>query len=165
MKNRVLPILTCFAVWMTCWFYGNTVFAQGDGTASNPYQISTAEQLVSFAECIGSGNPFYYADGTCLLNAPTEGNYSTIPARGEGTYFRLMNDITLNNGNLAACDGEIDPAWTVWPETGVFKGHFLGESHMVSGMYIERPEGSVGVGFFSKVEGNALIERLGIVNS
>ena len=41
-------------------FAGGTANAQYDGTATNPYRIRTAEQLVSFAECIGSGNPFYY---------------------------------------------------------------------------------------------------------
>ena len=172
MKNRVLPILTCFVVWMTCWFYGNNVFAQGGhGTPNNPYRIRKANELVAFANCLSTGNEFYFykygysKEYICSTTPPSSGEYDTIPAHGEGKYFLIPNDITLNQGNLAACDGEIDPNWTVWPETGVFKGHLLGDRHTISGMYIDRPDGTVGVGFFSKVEGDAHVEKLGIVNS
>ena len=61
MRNRVLPILTCFVVWMTCWFYGNNVFAQGGhGTPNNPYRIRKANELVAFANCLSTGNEFYF---------------------------------------------------------------------------------------------------------
>ena len=153
-------------------FAGGTANAQGGhGTPNNPYRIRKAEELVAFANCLSTGNEFYFyrygysKEWICSTTPPTSGTYDTIPAHGEGKYFLIPNDITLNQGNLAACDGETDPNWTVWPETGVFKGHLLGDMHTISGMYIDRPDGTVGVGFFSKMEGDAHIEKLGIVNS
>ncbi|MBP5564024.1 MAG: hypothetical protein J6X51_08340, partial [Bacteroidales bacterium] len=153
-------------------FAGGTANAQGGhGTPNNPYRIRKAEELVAFANCLSTGNEFYFykygysKEYICSTTPPTYGDYDTIPAYGEGKYFLIPNDIILNQGNLAACDGEIDPNWTVWPETGVFKGHLLGDMHTISGMYIDRPDGTVGVGFFSKMEGDAHIEKLGIVNS
>lgn len=160
------------AVLLTCLFYGNSVFAQGGhGTPNNPYRIRKAEELVAFANCLSTGNEFYFykygysKEWICSTTPPTYGDYDTIPAYGEGKYFLIPNDIILNQGNLAACDGEIDPTWTVWPERVVFKGHLLGDMHTISGMYIDCPDGTVGVGFFSKMEGDAHIEKLGIVNS
>ena len=160
------------AVLLTCLFYGNSVFAQGGhGTPNNPYRIRKAEELVAFANCLSTGNEFYFykygysKEWICSTTPPTYGDYDTIPAYGEGKYFLIPNDITLNEGNLAACDGEIDPTWTVWPERVVFKGHLLGDMHTISGMFIDCPDGTVGVGFFSKMEGDAHIEKLGIVNS
>jgi uncharacterized protein (TIGR02145 family) len=156
---------------MTFWFCGNSVFAQGHGWPNYPYRIRKANELVAFANCLSTGNEFYYykygysKDWICSPTPPTYGEYDTIPAYGEGKYFLIPNDIILNQGNLAACDGVIDPAWTVWPETVVFKGHLLGDKHTISGMYIDRPDSTVGVGFFSKMEGDAHIEKLGIVNS
>ena len=153
-------------------FAGGTANAQGGhGTPNNPYRIRKAEELVAFANCLSTGNEFYFyrygysKEWICSTTPPTSGTYDTIPAYGEGKYFLIPNDITLNEGNLAACDGEIDPNWTVWPETGVFKGHLLGDRHTISGMFIDCPDGTVGVGFFSKMEGDAHIEKLGIVNS
>ena len=174
MKKKVLPILTRVAVILICWFYGASAFAQGwdggHGTSYNPYRLRTAEELVAFAQCLGTGNEFYFYRVSnkhylCSTTPPASGAYDTIPAHGEGKYFLIPNDIILNEGNLAACDGVINPAWTVWPETGVFKGHLLGDRHTISGIYIDRPESTVGVGFFSKMEGDAHIEYLGIVNS
>ena len=150
----------------------NSAMAQGGhGTPNNPYRIRTADELKAFANCLGTGQQFYFYNygyskqWICSTTPPTSGEYDTIPAHGEGKYFLVPNDIVLNSGNLAACDGDIDPAWTPWPETGVFKGHFLGNMHTISGMYIDRPAGSEGVGFFSKVEGDAHVEKLGIINS
>ena len=150
----------------------NTALAQGGhGTHNNPYRIRKANELVAFANCLSTGNEFYFykygysKEYICSTTPPTYGDYDTIPAYGEGKYFLIPNDITLNQGNLAACDGEIDPNWTVWPETVVFKGYLLGDMHTISGIYIDRPDSSVGVGFFSKMEGDAYVEKLGIVNS
>jgi len=153
-------------------FAGGTANAQGgNGEPNNPFRIRKANELVAFANCLSTGNEFYFykygysKEWICSPTPPTSGDYLTIPAHGEGKYFLIPNDIILNQGNLAACDGEIDPAWTVWPETVVFKGHLLGDMHTISGMYIDCPDGTVGVGFFSKMEGDAHIEKLGIVNS
>ena len=143
----------------------------GHGAPNNPYRIRKANELVAFANCLATGNEFYFyrygysKEYICSPTPPTSGDYDTIPAHGEGRYFLIPNDIILNEGNVAACDGEIDPSWTVWPETGVFKGYLLGDMHTISGLYIDRPETTVGVGFFSKMEGNAHVEKLGIVNS
>ena len=172
MKKKVLPILTRVALVLMCWFYGANAFAQGGhGAPNNPYRIRKANELVAFAQCLATGNQFYFykygysKEYICSTTPPTYGDYDTIPAYGEGKYFLIPNDITLNQGNLAACDGKIDPSWTVWPETVVFKGHLLGDMHTISGMYIDCPDTTVGVGFFSKMEGDAHVEKLGIVNS
>ncbi len=155
-----------------CWFYGANAFAQGgDGRPNYPYRIRKANELVAFAQCLATGNQFYFykygysKDWICSPTPPASGDYQTIPAYGEGKYFLIPNDIVLNQGNVAACDGEKDPNWTVWPESVVFKGHLLGDMHTISGMYIDRPDSTVGVGFFSKMEGDAHVEKLGIVNS
>ena len=100
----------------------------GHGAPNNPYRIRKANELVAFANCLATGNEFYFyrygysKEYICSPTPPTSGDYDTIPAHGEGRYFLIPNDIILNEGNVAACDGEIDPSWTVWPETGVFKG-------------------------------------------
>ena len=172
--RRNHPEETIFLLLPFCLllFAGGTANAQGGhGTPNNPYRIRKAEELVAFANCLSTGNEFYFyrygysKEWICSTTPPTSGTYDTIPAYGEGKYFLIPNDITLNQGNLAACDGEIDPTWTFWPERVVFKGHLLGDMHTISGMFIDCPDGTVGVGFFSKMEGDAHIEKLGIVNS
>ena len=129
MKKKVLPILTRVALVLMCWFYGANAFAQGGhGVPNNPYRIRKANELVAFAQCLATGNQFYFykygysKEWICSTTPPTYGDYDTIPAYGEGKYFLIPNDITLNQGNLAACDGKIDPSWTVWPETSGPKG-------------------------------------------
>ena len=109
----------------------------GHGAPNNPYRIRKANELVAFAQCLATGNQFYFykygysKEYICSTTPPTNVEYDTIPAHGEGRYFLIPNDITLNQGNVAACDGVIDPTWTVWPERVVFKGHLLGDMRLV----------------------------------
>ena len=79
MKKNVLLILTRIAVILICWFYGVNAFAQGDGTASNPYRIHTKEQLIAFANCLATGNQFYYDyDNTiCVTTVPASGSFAS----------------------------------------------------------------------------------------
>lgn len=87
----------------------------GDGSREAPYQISTLSQLMGLSEAVASGTSF------------------------EGTYLELTEDIDL--GNLQVNDGNWNPIgwYQNRSEFGgkvkrVFKGHFDGAGHTISGL-------------------------------
>ena len=76
--NAKIMIVT---VLLTCLFYGNSVFAQGGhGLPNNPYRIRKAEELVAFANCLSTGNEFYFykygysKEWICSPTPPTYGD-------------------------------------------------------------------------------------------
>ena len=93
--------------------------AVGDGSESNPYQITSAGELYWFAEYVNAGNA-----SACA---------------------KLMNDITVNenvivSGVLNSDTGDL-VAWTpigvrVGASTKAFSGTFDGGNHTISGLYV-----------------------------
>ena len=102
--------------------------AVGDGSESNPYQITSAGELYWFAEYVNAGNA-----SACA---------------------KLMNDITVNenvivNGALNSNTSEF-VAWTpigvrIGSSTKAFSGTFDGGNHTVSGLYVSATSGYQGL--------------------
>lgn len=113
--------------------YCATKYAGGNGTESDPYLIETPEQLA------------YLIDRD---------------KQSEGKYYKLTADIKIN-----------DTASADWKKTAiewlsgsnVFRGHFDGNGHVVSGMYYDTAFANVGL--FQFVSSNAVIEKVGVIKS
>lgn len=107
-----------------------TAFAQGTGTAEDPYVIKTAAQLAYFAQQTNSVENFT-----------------------NDKYFKLEADIDLGNKK-----------WTPIANAKgfAFRGTFDGNSHTVSGLFVE-VEGSYS-GFFGYTEG-ATIKNLSLLGT
>lgn len=136
-----------------------------DGSESNPFPIKTVHQLTSLAERINAGGTFYFN--------PDDSTYTTtvtaysIPNMGQGKFFKLVDDITMNSGDVASCDGVLATGWTAWPTLGTlahpFNGTFDGDGHLLSGLYVSVDNGYAG--FFGCTGNLANIKNLGLVNS
>lgn len=100
---------------------------KGNGTANNPYQIKKASQLAWLA---------YSSQSNSYVN----------------TYFVLKNDIVLNeyyikgiqndienfveNGEIGILNPDVNQWLPIGNENYPFAGHFDGEGHVISGIYI-----------------------------
>jgi|GEM_PF-1791993 len=112
------------------------VFAGGTGTESDPYQISTCQQLED------------------LNYTPDDGD--TYPLLSTGNYYILKNDIDCSDTvNWNNGEGFV-------PIRDFF-GYFDGNNKIISGLYINLPESS-DVGLFSKINIFSRIKDLGLVN-
>ena len=119
--------------------------ANGDGTESNPYQITSADELYWFAEHVNAGNA-----SACA---------------------KLMNDITVNenvlvNGALNSDTGEF-VAWIpigvrIESSTKAFRGTFDGGNHTISGLYVSATSGYQGlIGFME----SGTVKNVTVANS
>ena len=118
----------------------DTIFA-GSGTASNPFQITSAAELAGLSINVNAGNAY------------------------AGKYFKLMNDIVLNEGD-ATTWGDTAPARSftaIGTWTAPFGGIFDGDGHTVSGLYISVD--ADGQGLFGVVQGGTTIKNFALVNS
>ncbi|MGN0114368.1 MAG: GLUG motif-containing protein, partial [Acutalibacteraceae bacterium] len=114
----------------------------GDGTAENPYQISSKEELYWFASAASYDNTD--------INAV------------------LVNDITVNDGVLDADgnlnSGEFD-AWTpIGDSYSPYVGTFDGAGYTVSGLYLNDSSAEL-VGLFGYVGENGTVRNVGVVDS
>lgn len=112
----------------------------GDGSAENPYQISSREELYWFAG---------------LVNGTLVGVEKNISANA-----KLMNDITVNEGVLDAINkdqvsGKNFIPWTPIGTSGshdaAYSGTFDGQGHTISGLYFNDPKASH-VGLFGCIQ-------------
>lgn len=111
---------------------------EGTGTESDPYLISTAEELAY------------------LSQATNNGSFDT-----NGKHFKLTENIVLND-NLNGTPVEWTPIGTV---DHFFEGIFDGDGHTVKGIYINKPQES-GLGMFSIVGPNGgVVRNLGVIDS
>lgn len=105
-------------------------FAGGSGTEADPYQIATAEQLALLS---------YYCteEGIDYLFHSKELGLDLVES-----YFILTDDIELNDISNIDEWGEKAPkyAWTPIGSYWSFNGHFDGQGHTISGMYIYNTE-------------------------
>lgn len=119
-----------------------TVFAGGNGTSSNPYEISNGAELAYLAQVVNAGT----------------GNYRTA-------YYELTADIVLNNGDATQW-ADAAPAnnfTTIGSWTSAFGGNFDGQGHTISGLYIKTD--ADGQGLFGCIQGGAVIQNFALVNS
>ena len=121
-----------------------TGFAGGNGSQGDPYQIATPGQWEYFAK-------------QCYMGVSYEGKY-----------FKLMNDLTFNEGD-ASTWAETAPANSVTPvgqdgsSTYAFKGNFDGNGKTISGVYM-KVDSHWGGGLFGCTQG-ATISNLVLTNS
>ena len=128
--NRIICIL-CLLLFFTgeselyAWNYPTSKpsypFTSGDGSYSNPYEIRNAQDLANLAYMVREGGEDY-----------------------SGKYFVMTNDITLNENLVNAdCTDRNTGNFQVWTPIGNngrdnnFKGNFNGNSHTISGLFIE----------------------------
>ena len=107
----------------------------GSGTQSDPYQISTADQMVQFAAIASSdASKSYYAG--------------------------LMNDIALNDTSAWGSWGTTPPA-NQWTPIGsgpssFFRGVFDGRNHTISGVYVKQSGDYAGLFGYITIGGTAI---------
>ncbi|GBU24735.1 hypothetical protein R83H12_01370 [Fibrobacteria bacterium R8-3-H12] len=111
----------------------SNLFAGGDGTEANPYQISTPQELQNLNECNGESY--------------------------ENNYYVLNNDIDLTE--YLADDEEGWQPISNSSFGSSFYGKFNGNGHKVSGLWINRPDFNW-VGLFGYIRNGAMIENLGV---
>ena len=134
-----------------------TGYAGGNGSEGNPYQISNAAEWAYFAS---------------QINSLTQVKDSTI----ESGYFKLTADIVFNTGdastwgteapaiNLADVDGV---SYIVGNACGTnpFVGTLDGNGHTISGVYMSKEGGTVGLFGSTAAGATATIKNLVVTNS
>ena len=119
----------------------------GSGTAENPYQIGTAEELYWFAEQVNSGKTNINAE--------------------------LTNDITINTDVLNT-DGTLNDdadsfaQWTpIGNERNAYTGTFDGGGHSISGLYYSgnNDSGNVYAGLFGCVGSGGEVKNVKVADS
>ena len=137
-----------------------TKYKSGNGTIDNPYIISNGEELAYFSSMLENNNY-------------------------EGKYFKLINNIRINEGVFKYEDDKIEyvlndttyyvngssyydndefigePVGTlnVFPSLNNFKGYFDGDSHIIYGLYLDSDD----TGLFTNLSGE--IDSLYISNA
>ena len=146
----------------------NLLKAQTIGSSADyPFPISTVQQLATLAGQVNEGGVFYYnpSDGKYYNNNAT--GYIAIANMAEGSYFKLVEDIVSNPGDVASCAG-VEGSFYTWSMLGnmhhPFDGHFDGDHHTVSGFLVLN-NATDGSGFFGAIANHAEIKNLGVVNS
>lgn len=116
-----------------------SAFASGDGTQANPYQISTAEELMLFAE-----------------------NINNSVSGAEKAFYELTNDIYLNDIADCASWSEKAPKYG-WDGVKSFSGSFNGNGHTIYGLFMASiiKDASSQVAFIMKAT-DATIKNLSI---
>ena len=114
------------------------------------YQIANAGQLYWFAAYV---NTYDYDNAT----------YPNVAANAV-----LTADITVNEGDVAGCDGTKAEGWRVWtpiaPNTATYAGKFDGHGHTISGLYFNNEEEDY-VGIFGQLCDGGEIQNVGLKNS
>lgn len=133
----------------------------GEGTASIPYLISTAEELYWFAGLVNG-------DASVCINGISQ---------NRNAWAVLESDITVNSGVLKA-DGTLADdisSFAQWMPIGNssyrYTGNFDGQGHTISGLYFNNNTGSSNVGLFGYIDksydanASCTIQNVGIVDS
>ena len=148
MKKRIVSILLTFCLCLSLLptvalaagpdvWDGSTKVPSGSGSESDPFLISTGEELA------------------WLATLAAEGNY----------YVKLTNDIILNEGTFNQ-SGNLSTSATphAWTPAKKAVWHIDGGNHYISGMYINSNDND-DVGLFSNLRGGSYVKNLTIKNS
>jgi hypothetical protein len=139
--RQMVILLALFAVVLPA--QTESSFSGGDGTEASPYQISTVADLQQLATDINSGIP--YTD----------------------KFFKLTKNLDLSS----VCGKDVNGKEVSWApigthgvETGYtpFEGHFDGNNHTISNLYINSENDYLGL--FGLLR-NGSISNLGVINS
>ena len=145
LKSRGLLLLLGLAMMPFCakaqvsvWDGTYTPWTKGTGTASDPFLIENARQLAYLATRVNNG-----------LDA--NGGHVSNP----NLHYKLMVDVNLNGSDTF----QWTPIgyWVSNTNYQCFGGHFDGNNHTVSGLYINSTANRVG--FFGYTDG-AVVENL-----
>ena len=125
-------------------------YAGGSGTAEDPYQISTPEELA------------------LLCKTVKESKWGSYEQSTKGKYYVLTKDIKINDTSKANWKDTAKEWYTndkSVSSTPCFKGVFDGKGHKISGIYINNSaSGSTG-GLFIQIGKGAVVKNVGIENS
>lgn len=160
--KKIMVALFALVIAAPASLVGQTI----DGSEANPFPIGTKAQLTSLAERINAGGTFFFDTADSLFKDTGGPGTVSVNPMGEGSFFRLVADITLNTGDVASCDGDgtgLDP----WTPIGIdghnFDGTFDGNFHLISGAFVSQTEPYAGL--FGYTANHANIKNLGVVNS
>ena len=120
-------------------------FALGNGTADDPYQISTAEELALLCKTVRDSK---------------WNNYTT-----KGKYYVLTSDIVLNDTASANWKNTAREWYSTDAAAPAFKGVFDGKGHTISGLYINNTNNKSKGGLFVQIGRGAVVKNVGIENS
>lgn len=153
----LLLIVAAMVVPSAAWAQTTITPAQpthGDGTAENPYQISSAAELYWFAELVNGS----LTDGT---------------PQNTAACAKLTADITVNSNLLSSLDiweGEVRNSWTFtsWTPIGKYEneyiGTFDGDGKTVSGLFLNDSNADW-VGLFGLIGSGGTVKNVGVVDS
>ena len=153
MKKRIISILLTFCLCLSLLptvalaagpdvWDGSTKVPSGSGSESDPYLISTGEELA------------------WLATLAAEGSY----------YVQLTNDIILNDGTFDQSGNFTKTGETAastphaWTPAKKAVWHIDGGNHYISGLYINSNDND-DVGLFSNLRGGSYVKNLTIKNS
>jgi hypothetical protein len=123
-RNGVEEVVEVEAATVDVWDGSvATGYNGGSGTSEDPYTISTGAQLAYLSEQVKDSNPY------------------------RGVYFKLINDIDLNNINWTSIGGA-NANSTV---DNAFRGYFDGSGFTIRGLY--QDSGKYSYGLFGWVSG------------
>lgn len=159
-KNWLVTLLLLVAAMVvpsTAWSQTTITPAQpthGNGTAENPYQISSADELYWFAELVNGS----LTDGT---------------PKNTAACAKLTADITVNSNLLSSLniwEGEVLNSWmfTSWTPIGKdgneYIGTFDGDGKTVSGLFLNDSNADY-VGLFGLIGIGGTVKNVGVVDS
>ena len=159
-KNWLVTLLLLVAAMVvpsTAWSQTTITPAQpthGNGTAENPYQISSADELYWFAELVNGS----LTDGT---------------PQNTAACAKLTADITVNRNLLSSLtiwEGEVLNSWmfTSWTPIGKdgneYIGTFDGDGKTVSGLFLNNSNADY-VGLFGLIGIGGTVKNVGVVDS
>ncbi len=125
-------------------------YAGGSGTAEDPYQISTPEELA------------------LLCKTVKESKWGSYEQSTKGKYYVLTKDIKINDTSKANWKDTAKEWYTndkSVSSTPCFKGVFDGKGHTVSGIYIDNTSDKSQGGLFIQIGKGAVVKNVGIENS
>ena len=118
-------------------------FAGGDGSQTNPYQITNAEELAYFAKTVNEGTTY------------------------EGQFVEIKESINLGNQKFTPIglgpilDGQSN--WTESKQVNAFAGTLDGKNNVIANLHIDEQE-NFGVGLIGSLESTGIIKNLTISN-
>jgi len=123
------------------WAQTATAPSAGTGTAGDPYQIATLENL------------YWITASDAVVSSPNQA------ARWTKYYIQTAD---INASTTSGWDG--GKGWApIGNSTTKFTGTYDGQNHVISSIYINRPSGYLYIGVFSYTT-NATIQNLGLTN-
>ena len=139
------------------------IYAGGNGTKENPYLISTPAQLKYFSHQVRTTTDKTEVDSNISYTATNSSNSSLTmtysPKRYHvfsDKYFKLANDINMSGENWLPVGNLVN----------VFNGHFDGDGHVISNIYIsgKSPSQHERYAFFGATGADVEIKNLGLEN-